>query len=325
MEEDGDMQLTEEGVMNACTTNLIDEPPMISLNALSRENTYRTMRVKGFEAKLMAMVIHPFDAQADSELRLDVDVYVIVDHINMDRAGNRSRDAVGEDLVAMTKCHFQARPLVTQDGISGVRKMKCFTSVMPLNFVSPAGSVNDSFKKLSVDTSELDSIASFAIKRPRFESNHALVEVINEINRGLIDTVVNISKEDADPTAASDGGDGTVCKCSFSAVALGPYLKSQYASAQMSPIQPLRLLIPENYPNFSLILLDNKEYEDLSTNTKSRFSISLRSISQPMSLKEIAKTRDVCACAVISDHAQQSGGGTFSSKYGTCKNCLSAA
>ncbi|GJY18539.1 hypothetical protein Tco_0390030 [Tanacetum coccineum] len=54
MEEDGDMQLTEEGVMNACTTNLIDEPPMISLNALSRENTYRTMRVKGFVRKNVA-------------------------------------------------------------------------------------------------------------------------------------------------------------------------------------------------------------------------------------------------------------------------------
>ncbi|GKD30536.1 hypothetical protein Tco_1241314, partial [Tanacetum coccineum] len=256
-------------------------------------------------------VIHLFDAQADSELRLNVDVYVIVDHINMDRAGNGSRDVVGEDLVAMKKCHIQARPLVTQDGTNGVRKMKRFTSAMPLNFVSSAGSVNDSFKQLS--------------------SNHPLMEEIKEINRGLIDNVVNISEEDVNPAATFEGGDGTVCKCSFSVVALGPNLKSQYASAQMSPIQPLRLLILANYPNCSPILLDkflaevSKEYEDLSTKTKSRFSISLRSLSQPMSLKEIAKTWDVCARAVISDYAQQSGGGTFSSKYGTWENCLSAA
>nr|GEY09916.1 mediator of RNA polymerase II transcription subunit 15A-like [Tanacetum cinerariifolium] len=68
----------------------------------------------------------------------------------------------------------------------------------------------------------------------------------------------------------------------------------------------------------------NQENEDLSTMTKSMFSISLRSLSQPMSLKEIAKTWDVCAC-VISDHAQQSEVGTFSSKYGTWENYLSIA
>ncbi|KAI7747012.1 hypothetical protein M8C21_009890 [Ambrosia artemisiifolia] len=155
-----------------------------------------------------------------------------------------------------------------------------------------------------------------------------------EINRGLIDTVVSISEEDVDPAAASavsEGGDGTVITCSFSAVALGPNLKSQYASAQMSPIQPLRLLVPANYPNCSPILLDkfpaevSKEFEDISTKTKSRFSISLRSLQQPMSLKDIARTWDACAAAVMSEYAQQRGGGTFSSKYGTWENCLSAA
>ena len=40
-----------------------------------------------------------------------------------------------------------------------------------------------------------------------------------------------------------------------------------------------------------------------------------------MSLKEIAKTWDVCARTVISEYAQQSGGGTFSSKYGSWEDC----
>ncbi|KAM1472661.1 hypothetical protein ACFX2I_028883 [Malus domestica] len=98
----------------------------------------------------------------------------------------------------------------------------------------------------------------------------------------------------------------------------------------MSKIQPLKLLVPTNYPESSPILLDkvpvkvSKEYEDLSVKAKSRLSTSLRSISQPMSLREIAKTWDVCAHAVISEHAQQRGGGSFSSKYGTWENCLSA-
>ena len=94
----------------------------------------------------------------------------MIDRIAGSAPGNGSRAAVGEDLVAMTKCRLQARTLVSQDGTNGVRKMKRFTSAMPLNVVSSAGSVNDSFKQLScVDSSELDSTASSAIKRPRVE------------------------------------------------------------------------------------------------------------------------------------------------------------
>jgi PAX-interacting protein 1 len=68
--------------------------------------------------------------------------------------------------------------------------------------------------------------------------NHALLEEIRDINQGLIDTIVDISDEDVDPTAAAaEGGEGTIVKCSFSAVALSPNLKSQYASAQMVGVQ----------------------------------------------------------------------------------------
>lgn len=66
------------------------------------------------------------------------------------------------------------------------------------------------------------------------QANHALMEEIREINRRLIDTVVDISDEDVDPSAAAaERGEGTIVKCSFDAVALSPNLKSQYASAQM--------------------------------------------------------------------------------------------
>ncbi|XP_042951247.1 mediator of RNA polymerase II transcription subunit 15a-like isoform X3 [Carya illinoinensis] len=261
-------------------------------------------------------------------------VVSMIDRIAGSAPGNGSRAAVGEDLVAMTKCRLQARNFIIQDGSNGMRKMRRYTSAMPLNVVSSAGSMNDSFKQLSgSETSELESTATSSVKRPRIEVNHALLEEIREINQGLIDTVVDISDEDVDPTAgaaAAEGGEGTIVKCSFNAVALSPNLKSQYTSAQMSPIQPLRLLVPSNYPNCSPILLDkfpvevSKDYEDLSVKAKSRFSISLRNLSQPMSLGQIARTWDVCARAIISEHAQQSGGGSFSSKYGTWENCLSA-
>ncbi|KAK4483588.1 hypothetical protein RD792_010787 [Penstemon davidsonii] len=259
-------------------------------------------------------------------------VVSMVDRIAGSAPGNGSRAAVGEDLVAMTKCRLQARNFFTQDGPSGTKKMRRYTSAMPSNVVSSTGSVNDSIRHGC--ESDGESTGASSIKRPRSEANHALEEELREINQRLIDTVVYISEDDVDPTAvaaAAEGGEGTIVKCSFSAVALSPNLKSQYASAQMSPIQPLRLLIPRNYPNCSPILLDkfpveiSKEYEDLSIKAKSRFSISLRALTQPMSLGEIAKTWDTCARTVISEYVQRSGGGSFSSKYGTWEDCLSAA
>lgn len=70
------------------------------------------------------------------------------------------------------------------------------------------------------------------------QANLALFEEIKEINQRLIDTVVDISDEDVDPTATATAatievGEGTIVKCSYSAVALSPNLKSQYASSQM--------------------------------------------------------------------------------------------
>nr|GEV30362.1 hypothetical protein [Tanacetum cinerariifolium] len=41
----------EEGVMSTYTTSLIDEPSLISLNALTGENSYRTMRVRAYVRK----------------------------------------------------------------------------------------------------------------------------------------------------------------------------------------------------------------------------------------------------------------------------------
>ncbi|PIA53271.1 hypothetical protein AQUCO_00900092v1 [Aquilegia coerulea] len=255
-------------------------------------------------------------------------VISMIDRIAGSAPGNGSRAAVGEDLVAMTKCRMQARNFITQDGVSATKKMRRDTSAMPLNGFSSAGSVTDSFKQRNgLEMSDLESTATSRIKRPRIEANPALLEEIKEINLRLIDTVVEISDEDIDPVtvaAAAEGGQGTLVKCSYTAVALSPNLKAQYASGQM-------LLIPTNYPNCSPVLLDklpvdlSKEYDDLSLKTRSRFSISLRSLSQPMSLKEMAKAWDLCARAVIAEYAQKSGGGTFSSRYGTWKKCVSAA
>ncbi|KAL8113360.1 hypothetical protein AgCh_020615 [Apium graveolens] len=262
-------------------------------------------------------------------------VISMIDKIAGSAPGTGSRAAVGEDLVEMTKCRLQGRNFITQDETTGTKKIKRCTTATPSEVVSYTGSINDSFKQLNGSgLSHLDSTATSTAKRPRIEVNHTLLEEIRKVNFLLVDTVLNISDEVVDSTttaAAKVGDEGTVVKCSFSGVAFSPNLKSHYVSSQMSPIHPIKLLVPKNYPNCSPVLLDKfpievcKEYEDLSMKARSRFSISLRSLSQPMSIGDIAKMWDICARDVISEYAQQKGGGSFSSKYGTWENCLTAA
>ncbi|EPS66041.1 hypothetical protein M569_08735, partial [Genlisea aurea] len=236
------------------------------------------------------------------------------DRIAGSAPGNGSRAAIGEDLAAMTKCRLQARNHLNQDGSSsGTKKMRRFTTGL---------------------TAGNDLDGESCAKRPRSleqGGNDALEEELREINERLIDTVVHI-----DPTgvaaaaaaaAASECREGTIVKCSFSGVALGPILKSQFGSSQTSPIQPLRLLVPKDYPNSSPILLDKlpMEEEELSVKAKSRLSVSLRSLSQPMSVADIASTWEKCARGVLSDYAQLRGGGTFTSKYGSWDYCCHTA
>lgn len=73
-----------------------------------------------------------------------------------------------------------------------------------------------------------------------------------------------------------------------------------------------------------IICYFSKGNADLTEKAKLKFSVALRSVSQPFSVKDIAKTWDSSARGAVSDYAQQFGGGTFSSKYGTWEDCLAA-
>lgn len=97
-------------------------------------------------------------------------VVSMVDRIAGSAPGNGSRAAVGEDLVAMTKCRLQARNFMSQDGAAGSRKMKRFTSAMPLSVASSTGSAEDGFLQLiGMESPDLESTATSSAKRPRAE------------------------------------------------------------------------------------------------------------------------------------------------------------
>lgn len=97
-------------------------------------------------------------------------VVSMVDRIAGSAPGNGSRAAVGEDLVAMTKCRLQARNFFTHDGPSGTKRMRRSTSAMPSNVVPSSGSINECGRLLNgSDVSEMESTATSSIKRPRTE------------------------------------------------------------------------------------------------------------------------------------------------------------
>lgn len=59
--------------------------------------------------------------------------------------------------------------------------------------------------------------------------------------------------------------------------------------------------------DFLTIFCCSKDCEDRSMKDKSRLSVSLRNLSQPMFVKDIGRTWDICTHVVISEYAQQSG------------------
>ncbi|CAI0421059.1 unnamed protein product [Linum tenue] len=143
------------------------------------------------------------------------------------------------------------------------------------------------------------------------ERNQALREEVRTINQQLVDTDVAI---------IPDGNARTIMKCSFNAASISP----------MQPIEPLKLLVPANYPQSSPVLLETLPVEisgedDLSVKAKSRLHRCLRSLLHPVTLEDIARSWDVCARQVITEYALQNGGGSFSSQYGTwetVEDCL---
>lgn len=114
----------------------------------------------------------------------------MTDRIAGSAPGNGSRAAVGEDLVAMTKCRLQARNFINQDGANGTKRMRRYASAMPLNVVSSPGSLNDSIKQSTAwEVADLDSAATSSIKKPRTEVKSYAIYLIVYILSNLLPVV----------------------------------------------------------------------------------------------------------------------------------------
>ncbi|KAJ4961003.1 hypothetical protein NE237_020913 [Protea cynaroides] len=183
----------------------------------------RVMKVDG-SFHPSRLLVKSLSSKALSASVGDIWQVVMNDRIAGSAPVNGSRAAVGVDLVGMTKCHLQARNFISQHGSATAKKMRCDTSAMHLT-------------------------ATSRIKKPRVEANHALLKEIRKINLQLIDTVVDVSSEDIDPTAAAaevaaaEVGEGTIVKCSFSAVTQSKFEVAVYFSTNV-PISAFKVACP---------------------------------------------------------------------------------
>lgn len=319
----GDIGGQQATSLMGSATSLVISTPGISSSSLLEEPLQRLIElVKSMSDEALSASINDIES-----------VVNLTDGTAGSLSGNGAGAAIGEDMSATTKVCLEARDFGNQDGTIGKMKVNRCITTAPLRILS--GGISDRIKRFTdSETSDMELSVIFRMKKPKLEANHVLLEEIREINQRLVDTVVDLSDEDITENAAiaaTEGGEGTIVKCSFSTVVAYSNSKSHQASAKVMPILPLHLLVPTNYPSCSPMLLDrlpvdvSGQYEDLSEKAKLKLSTSLENILEPISLEQIARTWDDCARAVICEYAQQSGGGSFSTTYGTWENCLSAA
>ncbi|KAL7097666.1 hypothetical protein ACP275_10G158000 [Erythranthe tilingii] len=150
------------------------------------------------------------------------------------------------------------------------------------------------------------------IKRPRKELvMDVLMEEINEINQALIEMMVDVKN-------AGDEG--------------GAHVRFSYTPVGFSRNIPnllLDLIVSADYPNSSPTVSESMPIgcgdECMWKKAKSNFGLSIKKISEPVSIKEMARAWDFCAREVFHEFAKKTGGGNFSSKYGNWENCAVAA
>ncbi|GAB2267095.1 hypothetical protein Dimus_002079 [Dionaea muscipula] len=116
--------------------------------------------------------------------------------------------------------------------------------------------------------------------------------------------------------AAAGVRQGSIIRFTYTALAISRNLRGHFSSSPSSlPLLCVELLVPASYPDTSPeiigrspVVLLGKELEDLTENTICRFSMSLKSLPEPMSLSDMARAWDDSARRVFSDLASQMNG-----------------
>ncbi|KAL6988096.1 hypothetical protein U1Q18_013840 [Sarracenia purpurea var. burkii] len=336
VEENTEYHQTPVGVAQATIENqsVAIGTPEILASPLPEEFTNpedgQQTRAKEPSLKCLLEVVESISPGALSASVRDINSVInMIDRIARTTPTSESRVATGDDLAADTSHYLQGRNFSLHCRSTSSKWMKYDTSTTSLDFLSSPLNESDGLEQSRCQTT-VETTATSRIKRPRTDFNYALLEEIKEINLELVETVIDVVLNYTEDTGF---GEGTIVRCSSGAVGLSGNLKLQSASLRMLPIDPVRFLVPADYPNSSPILLnawpsgrsEAGELETPSEKAKSRFSLSLRKLPQPVSLGVMARTWEFCVHTVLSEFFQSMGGGSFSSTYGTWENCITAA
>lgn len=265
-----------------------------------------------------------------------ISVIILIDSLSGAMVTRESLKTVCEDLAADTVHSSEQRnsSLLCKGTISNLLKRNISTSTSCL-LSSRSEKDSDACPGWQTSNWELSATSSNKRQRteaPSFQLNYAILEEIKQTNQSLIETVVDVTsgfKEDVDAGFHADA----IVRCSYSAVGLDHNLKQWNISFIKLPILLVHLLLPTDYPKSSprvwntssLSCSERGKLEDLTERAKVIFSLSLRKLSEPFSLRDMARTWDFCARSVLSEFAKSFGGGSFSSKYGSWENCTTVA
>ncbi|XP_022147806.1 mediator of RNA polymerase II transcription subunit 15a-like isoform X2 [Momordica charantia] len=230
-------------------------------------------------------------------------------------------DTVTEPSVFGTRCHQKAAHLSLQDGFGSSNNMKRKICAITLNDMPSPCSDNDG--------SEL-TVTSRSKKLKKLTDN-ALLEEMRNINQRLVETVLEL--DSAQNVNRRFANAGTVVRCTYSAVSDRNNLMFHFANTLKLPVLSVKLLVPLDYPEDYPVFLskfntdcgnEDEECRDLSRKATSMLRAFLRTAPERLSLGEYARAWDQCARYVVSEYAQRTGGGCFSSRYGTWEDCVAA-
>ncbi|KAJ8770345.1 hypothetical protein K2173_014955 [Erythroxylum novogranatense] len=171
-----------------------------------------------------------------------------------------------------------------------------------------------SFDENKLASSDTPGSSTTATDDSQESAKTRLLEEIYRINERLVNVGVEL---DSDEDAAR-GREGITVKCSFMPVRLtGPL---ELLLDTMLPLPPLRLLILDDYPESSpviindLVTYEREETEEISEEVKERFNRHIGALSEPICLQEMAGSWQFFITEVINEYGQKLGYPTFSSK-----------
>ncbi|KAL3841136.1 hypothetical protein ACJIZ3_025727 [Penstemon smallii] len=172
-------------------------------------------------------------------------------------------------------------------------------------------------RQLTTSSTETEFCDSFGMKRQKKEPKDKLLKEIEETNHKLMEVVVDVMnvKGCVGKTGIDEG-----TRIRFSYNPIGLFRNTRMASNSRRDTFPyliLELVVKADYPLSSPTILEtepprcseDKEGKDMWILAKSKFSLSLRKFSEPISLMDMAKSWDFCAREVYREFAERYGGG----------------